>query len=153
MIAHTIGMIWIYLLIYVIGLIIVCNTDWSLRYPFWSSYLFEVFWFIYLPAFAFKDLCKHTMHHNRYLRYMVYKRMYHDLYEKKVTLKPREPYGYCWALDAVNPWYMSNFIENYKELMTICPEDERTWFGRWWFDPYDRDIRMVKLLEIINAYR
>ena len=152
MLLHIVSLVWPYLLFYILGLIIVCTYDWSLKYPFWSSAWKEVFWFVFLPAYAIQDLCKHTMHHNRYLRYMVYKRMYHDINEKKNTLKENSPYGYCWALDAVAPWYMSEELEDYKELMAISP-DTFSWFGRWWFDPYDRDIRMRKLLEIINAYR
>ena len=147
---HIISLSWPYVLIYFLGLFVVSHYNWGLNYPMNTSNRYIIFWFIYLPAFAIKNLCRRTMHRNKYLRYLVYKRIYHDLHEKKISLKANKVYGYCWSLEAVAPWYMSGYILDYKELIALKPLEP--WLGGWWFNPYDRYIRMQKLREIINAY-
>ena len=146
----------IYTCIYLLGLILVHSKDWSSNYPFWSNEGVKIpLWFIYLPIYLIRDICRRTLHRSRWIRQLLYWRMYHDLVEKKMSLKSNQPYGYCWSIDCCVAWYMSAAIKDYPELMNIMPAEEHRFglYNHWWFDPFDRDIRMRKLLEIINAYR
>lgn len=77
------------------------------------------------------------------------KKLYRAMLEE-LTREKHSSYsiGFCRLISHNRPWYMSNDIRDYPELMSHIPEHAYPFIGYWW-DPYSLKGKEIRIQILI----